>query len=119
MIEISDPLPESSIGYRTVHKMTSDGKYIGYVDVGYLQEEDVKTFRRTKRRLRVGQPFGVQLFIDIEKSGVTASSLGRKGLAEIVEALETRFNGLEERDIYILELEGDRRKIIGRAPDIK
>ena len=119
MIEVSESLPESKTVYRTVHNITSDGKYIGYVDVGYLQKGDLKTFRRTKRKLKLGQPFGVQIFIDVNKGGVDASELGRETLLEIVNVLKTKFKGLEERDIYILELYGEKRNIIGRATDIK
>lgn len=119
MIEVLEPLPESKTGYRTIHNVKSDGRYIGYVDVNYLQKKDVKAFRRTKRKLRVGQPFGVRVFIDKEKSGATASMLGRERLLEIAEALKAKFKRLEERDIYFLELDGDKRNIIGRTTEIK
>jgi len=60
MIEISDPLPGSEIGYRTVHKIFLDSDYVGYVEAGYLTKKDIKTFEKyTKRKLAVGQPFGV------------------------------------------------------------
>ena len=119
MIDVSEPLPESTRGYRTIHHIKSDGSYIGFVEVGYLQKKDVKTFKRLKRKLRTGQPFGVQVFIDVEKSGVTASTLGRDGLLELVESLKAKFKGLEERDIYILERLGEKRNIIGRATDLQ
>jgi hypothetical protein len=119
MINVSEPLPESTMGYRTIHHIKSDGIYVGFVEVGYLQKKDVKTFKRMKRKLRTGQPFGVQVFIDVEKSGVTASTLGREGLLELVESLKVMFKGLEERDIYILETFGQKRNIIGRATDLK
>lgn len=119
MIDVSEPLPESTMGYRTIHHIKSDGSYIGFVEVGYLQKKDVKTFKRLKRKLRTGQPFGVQVFIDVEKSGVTASTLGREGLLELVESLKAKFKGLEERDIYILERLGEKRNIIGRVTDLQ
>lgn len=119
MIDVSEPLPESTMGYRTIHHIKSDGSYIGFVEVGYLQKKDVKTFKRLKRKLRTGQPFGVQVFIDVEKSGVTASTLGRDGLLELVESLKAKFKGLEERDIYILERLGEKRNIIGRVTDLQ
>lgn len=76
MIEVSEPLPESKTGFRTVHDILLDGKRIGCVDVGYMQKEDVKTFQKyTKRRLKVGQPFGVQIFIDATKGSVKGTSI--------------------------------------------
>ena len=119
MIDVSEPLPESTMGYKTIHHINSDGSYIGFVEVGYLQKKDVKTFKRLKRKLRTGQPFGVQVFIDVEKSGVTASMLGKEGLLELVESLKAKFKGLEERDIYILERLGEKRNIIGRVTDLQ
>ena len=119
MIDVSEPLPESTVGYRTIHHIKSDGSYIGYVEARYLQKKDVKTFKRLKRKLKVGQPFGVQVFIDVEKSGVTASTLGREGLLELVESLKAKLKGLEERDIYIMERLGEKRNMIGRATDLK
>ena len=119
MIDVSEPLPESTMGYKTIHHINSDGSYIGFVEVGYLQKKDVKTFKRLKRKLRTGQPFGVQVFIDVEKSGVTASTLGKEGLLELVESLKAKFKGLEERDIYILERLGEKRNIIGRVTDLQ
>jgi len=119
MIDVSEPLPESTVGYRTIHHIKSDGIYIGFVEVGYLQKKDVKTFKRLKRKLKVGQPFGVQVFIDVEKSGVTASMLGREGLLELVESLKAKLKGVEERDIYIMERLGEKRNMIGRATDLK
>jgi hypothetical protein len=59
------------------------------------------------------------VFIDVEKSGVTASTLGREGLLELVESLKAKFKGLEERDIYILERLGEKRNIIGRVTDLQ
>ncbi len=119
MIEVSAPLPESTPRYKTIHRLTADGRYIGTVEVGYLQKKDLKTFRRLKRKLRAGQPFGVQVFLDVAQSGVTATSLGRDGLAALVTALTATFNGLEARDIYLLEAIGTKRRILGRALDLQ
>ena len=119
MIDVSEPLPESTVGFKTIHHIKLDEKYIGYVEASYLQKKDVKAFKRLKRKLKVGQPFGVQVFIDVEKSGVTASSLGKEGLLELVESLKTKLKGVEERDIYIMELLGKKRNMIGRATDLK
>jgi hypothetical protein len=119
MIEISEPLPESTTGYRTIHNVKSEGRYIGYVEVNYLQKKDVKAFRRTKRKLRIGQPFGVRVFIDRKKGGVTASMLGRERLLELAATLKAKFKRLEERDIYFLELDGEKRIIIGRTTEVQ
>lgn len=119
MIDVSEPLPESTVGFKTIHHIKLDEKYIGYVEASYLQKKDVKGFKRLKRKLKVGQPFGVQVFIDVEKSGVTASTLGKEGLLELVESLKTKLKGVEERDIYIMELLGKKRNMIGRATDLK
>jgi len=119
MIDVSEPLPESTTGYKTIHHLTADGRYIGYVEVGYLQKADLKTFKRLKRKLRAGQPFGVQVFLDAETSGVTAAALGSDGLVALVEALTATFKGLEARDIYLLEAVGTKRIILGRAIDLQ
>ncbi len=109
-VEISEPLEGSKLGLRTIHNIYVDGRCIGYVDVGYLSKEDVKTFRKyTKRKLRAGQPFGVQLFIDAQK-GCSAKELGASTLIEIIREVKKRFAGLEDRDIYVLELTKDGRK---------
>ena len=120
MIEISEPLPDSEPGYKTVHNISLDGKYIGYVDVSYLRQEDVKTFQKyTKRKLKAGQPFGVQVFIDISKGGVKATDIGTQGLLQIVNALKQKLEGLEDRDIFILELEAGRKRPISRGGEIQ
>ncbi|MFQ6075164.1 MAG: hypothetical protein ACE5Z5_03360 [Candidatus Bathyarchaeia archaeon] len=117
MIEISEPLPESKQGYNTVHDILLEGERIGSVSVGYLRKDEIKAFRRTKRRLRVGQPFGVQVFIDTS-GGKKAESSDRRVLREIVNALMTKFKGLEERDIYLLEVSETGKKVIGRATSL-
>lgn len=115
-VEISEASPESEPGFRTVHEIRLNGKYVGFVDVGYLKKEDVKTFQRyAKRKLRAGQAFGVQLFIDVSKSGVTAKQIGLAGLREIVQAVKTKFGGLEDRDIYVLEVAAGNKKPLGRG----
>lgn len=118
MIEVSEPLPESTPGVNTVHNIMLDGERIGSVSVGYLQKDEVKTFRRTKRRLRVGQPFGVQVLIDTS-GGKGAEGLDRRLLQEIVDTPIKEFKGLEERDIYLIEVSEAGKKAIGRANDIR
>lgn len=118
MIEVSEPLPESKIGLNSIHNMILNGKRIGYVDVGYMQKEDVKIFQKyIKRKLKAGQPFSMQVFIDTA-SGIRTADLGAKGLKEIVEALKEKFSGLEERNIYILEFDAGKKNIIGRASNL-
>jgi len=119
MIEISDPLPGSETGYRTVHNIFLDGNYVGYVEAGYLAKKDVKTFQKyTKRKLKIGQPFGVQIFIDKMKSRVGADEIGNEGLLEIVMAVKSKLHGLEDRDIFLIEINKERKKMIGKASDI-
>jgi len=118
MIEISEPLPGSKSGYKTLHDILKNGRRIGYVDAGYLTAEDVKTFRRSKRKLSVGQPFGVQVSIDVPKGGVSARDLGKEGLREVVEAVMKKLPGLEERDIYVIEILPAGRNLIGRASSL-
>lgn len=120
MIEISDPLPDSEIGYRTLHEVRLNGKYIGYLDVGYLRREDIKLFRgltkgRLKRQLKPGQPFGVQFFLDRVKSGVSAVELGEEGIRKILEAIKNKFEGLKDQEITVLELCAGKKNILGRG----
>jgi hypothetical protein len=118
MIEVSEPLPESKIGFSSVHNLLMDGKRIGYIDVGYIQKEDVKTFQRyTKRKLKAGQQYSMQLFIDTS-SGVKAGTLGPEGLKEIVKAVKEKFAGLEDKDVFILELDAGKKKIVKRASEL-
>jgi hypothetical protein len=119
MIEISEPLPESKVDLRTVHDILLDGKRVGHVNVEYIQKDEVKTFRKyTKRKLKVGQPFGVHVFIDAVRNGVKASDLGKDGLLKLIDALIEKFRGLEKRDIYVLELNENGKEIVGKASEI-
>jgi len=119
MIQISEPLTSSKDGLTTTHDILLDGKRIGYVNVSYINNGDIKTFRKyTKRKLVVGQPFGVQFFIDTVRGPSSAKSLGKEGLREIVLALVEHFRGLEERDIYVLELNSRGKSIIGRGSQL-
>jgi len=78
MIEISEPLPQSKVGLTIVHDIFSEGKRVGRVEVGYLQKDDVGTFRKyTKRRLSVGQPYGTRIFIDSREIDAIANELGK------------------------------------------
>jgi hypothetical protein len=119
MIQLSEPLAGSKDSLTTTHDILLDGKRIGYVNVSYIGKDDVKTFRKyTKRKIVAGQPFGVQLFIDAVRGPLNAKSLGEEGLREIVLALVGHFKGLEERDIYILELNSSGKSIVGRGSQL-
>lgn len=118
MIDISEPLPESTAGFKTVHDIMLNGKRLGYVNVAYIQKDEVKSFRKyTKRKLKIGQPFGVHVVIDATKNGVKASELGKEGLLKIINALIEKFGVLDKKDIYILELNEKGKDIIGRASE--
>jgi len=114
MIEISEPLEGSKPGLRTLHEILLDGKKIGRVDVGYLEKEDLKTFKRSKRRMKVGQPFGVQVSMDSAESGVPVSDLGFEGISKIADRLKEKLVGLEDRDIYFLEVTALKKNVVGR-----
>jgi hypothetical protein len=119
MIEISEPLPESEQGLTTIHDIFLDGKRIGHIEVTYLQKDDVKAFKKyAKRKLFAGQPYGTRIFIDAKGTQVTADKLGKSGLSEIVAAVKEKFKGLEDRDIYLLELTDAGKKIICRASEL-
>jgi len=118
-VEISEPSPESELGFRTVHEIQLNGEYVGFVDVGYLRKNDVKTFQRyAKRKLKAGQPFGVQLFIDVSKSGVAAKQIGLACLREIIQAIKSKFGELDDRDIYVLEVVAGNKKPLGRGENL-
>ena len=119
MIEISEPLLQSKVGILTVHEIFFKGKRIGHIDVGFVQDNDVKTFRKhTKRKLSVGQPYETQLYIDVRGTDVTANNLGKKGPSEIVDAMKEKFKWLEDRDIYIMELTDASKKIVCKASEL-
>jgi len=117
MIQISDPR-EGSSGLRSTHDIVSEGERIGYVNVSYVQADEVKAYRKyTKRKISVGQPYGVQVVIDATKGKVNAQTLGKEGLHALVAALKEKLNGLEEKDIFILELNSQGKKIVGRGSE--
>jgi len=100
-----------------------DDKCIGTIDVGYMTEKDVKMFRgyskgKLKRELKVGKPFGVQLFINAKDCGVSAKQIGLQRLQEIVKAIKKRFEGLEDQDIYVLEVTAEGKKPLGKGENL-
>lgn len=110
---ISEPLSESKTGYQTVHDLTVAGKKIGYINVEYATPEDIQAFKKAKRKLRTGQPFKARIYIDVTKAGIKTNILGKENLLEIATAIKKRFQGLEDRDIGIIELYEGRKNVIG------
>jgi hypothetical protein len=117
-IQISDPKPESKIGYETIHDIHLDNKNVGYVIIQYATKEDIKAFKKSKRKFKVGQPFGVRLCIDVDKGGMTASEIGKPKIMKIVDSLKSTFSGLEERDVGIIEYNGGKKNIIGKISNL-
>jgi len=112
LIDISEPSPQSKAGFTTIHDRLLKGKRIGHVEE-YIQKNEVKTlWQYTKRKLFVGQTFGTQIFLDVKENGVPANKPGKNSLLAIVASMKDRFDGLEERDFYILELGNAGKKII-------
>jgi len=117
MIQISDPR-ESSPGISSVHDVAMDGEHIGCVNINYIQANEVKTYRKyTKRKLSVGQPYSAQVIIDATSGKVNAQTLGKEGLHALVVALKEKLKGLEERDVFILELNSRGKTIVGRGSE--
>jgi len=117
-IQISESKPESKIGYETIHDIYLDNKNVGYVIVQYATKEDIKAFKKSKRKLKIGQPFGVRLCIDADKGGVTTSEIGKPNIIRIVDLLKSRFSGLEERDVGIIEFDKGKKNIIGKISNL-
>jgi hypothetical protein len=118
MIQISEPISGSQTD-ATTHDVLLDGKRIGFINVSYLGKSEVKAFRKySKRKLIAGQAFSVHVFIDAVKGASNAKSLGKQGLHEIVVTLLKQFEGLGERDIYVLELGSGGKTIVGRGSEL-
>ena len=101
MIEISDSLPQSKIGVLTLHDILFDEKCIGRVEVEYIQQDEMKMFRKyTKRKLFVGQPYGTRIFIDMRGSELVIMEPSKDEPRKIINATKEKFKGLEYRDIY-------------------
>ena len=119
MIQISEPLTGSKDGFATMHDILFDGKQISYVNFSYIREDEIKTSRKyTKRKLTVGQHYGVQVFIDAVKNPVNAESLGKKWLNEIILTPKESFKSLEDKDIYVLELNSGGKIIVGQGSQL-
>ena len=112
-IEVSDALPESKAGYRTLHTLTQDGRSLGQVAVEYAQKADVQAFKRI-RNIRLGEPFKATVTLVTTED----TSVKREDLPPIAKEVKKQFKGLVNQDIYLLEEKGGRKTVIGRAADL-
>ena len=51
-------------------------------------------------------------------SGIGADEIGNERLLEIVTAVKTKLHGLEDRDIFLIEIDKERKELIGKASDM-
>lgn len=107
-IEISESLPESKPNYRTSHNIFLDGRCLGSLIVELAQEEDAEAFKRLKK-LRVGDPFKCMITMAMEGTGVEDEDF-----MEIAKVVRRKFKGLEDGDIYIVEIKDGRKSFVGR-----
>ncbi len=112
-IEVSDALPDSKTGYRTLHTLTQEGRSLGQVAVEYAQKEDVQAFKRI-RSIRLGEPFKATVTLVAAED----ASVNREDLPPITKEIKKRFKGLVNQDIYLMEEKGGRKTVIGRASDL-
>jgi hypothetical protein len=112
-IEVSEALPESKTGYRTLHTISQEDRSLGQVSVEYAQKEDVKAFKRL-RKLRRGEPFKATVtLVNAEEA-----SFKSEHLQPIAKAVKKRFKGLVNQDIYLIEEKDGRKNVIGKASDL-
>ena len=114
MIVISEPLPDSKEGYRSIHDIISNESKIGRVEVNYMQSDEVKAFKRLKRKLKVGHPFNVKVVLDAEDQLLTKDTL-----SEVVQATVNSFKGLEPRDIYVIKENKSGKKYLGKGSSLQ
>jgi hypothetical protein len=112
-IEVSEALPESKTGYRTLHTISQEDRSLGQVTVEYAQKEDVKAFKRL-RKLREGEPFKATVTL----VNTDEASFKREDLQPIAKVVKKRFKGLVNQDIYLIEEKDGRKNVIGRASDL-
>lgn len=110
---ISEALPESKAGYRTAHNITLDGRIIGSLSVEYAQKEDVEAFKKM-RTLHVDEPFRGTIKIDNKENVDTKT----EDVQEVVKVVKRKFKGLRDGDIYLIEIKGGHKNIIGRASQL-
>ena len=106
-IKISQPTPESETGFRSHHFILLDENKVGHMVVEYAQQVDVKMFKKI-RKIQVGESF--KCMIIIEKNTIQDEIL-----LQITRAIKKQFIGLRFQDIYVMEIQKGKRKIIGRA----
>jgi len=114
MIVISEPLPDSREGYRTLHNIISDESKIGRVEVNYLQRDEAKSFKRLKRKLKVGDPFNVKVVFEAEDQPVTKDTL-----SAVIQAVVNSFKGLELRDIYVVKENKSGTEYLGKGSSLQ
>ncbi len=112
-IEVSEALPESKVGYRTLHTISQEDRTLGQVAVEYAQKEDVKAFKRL-RKLRKGEPFKATITL----LNAEEASFKSEDLQPIAKAVKKRFKGLINQDIFLIEEKGGRKNVIGKASDL-
>ena len=112
-IEVSEALPESKTGYRTLHTISQENRSLGQVTVEYAQKEDVKAFKRL-RKLRKGEPFKATVTL----VNADEASFKREDLQPIAKVVKKRFKGLVNQDIYLIEEKDGRKNVIGKASDL-
>lgn len=106
-IKISQPTPESETGFRSRHFILLDENKVGHVAVEYAQQADVKMFRKI-RKIQVGDSFKCMIIIE-------QNTIHDEILLQITRAIKKHFTGLRFQDIYVMEMQNGKRKIIGRA----
>ncbi len=106
-IKISQPTLESETGFRSRHFILLDENKVGHVAVEYAQQADVKMFRKI-RKIQVGDSFKCMIIIE-------QNTIHDEILLQITRAIKKHFTGLRFQDIYVMEMQNGKRKIIGRA----
>ena len=114
MIAISKPLPESKEGYHSIHNITSNESKIGTIEVNYLQRDEVKAFKRLKRKLKAGHPFNVKVVLNAEDQLITKNII-----SEVIKAAVDSFKGLELRDIYVIKENKSGKDYLGKASSLQ
>ena len=106
-IKISQPTPESKTDFRSHHFILLDEDKIGHVVVEYAQQADVKMLKKI-RKIQVGESF--KCMITIEQNTIQDEIL-----LQVTRIIKKQFTGLRFQDIYVMEMQNGKRKIIGRA----
>ena len=68
--------------------------------------------------MKVGQSFSARICIDATKGGMKVSDIGKDTMLQIVKVVKNRFQGLEEKDIGIIELCVGQKNIIGNVSNL-